>query len=190
MALAILELVDSGHSNVRFNIDTGTNRYWRLKAGRSIKRSNGVDWVDDVFLSTPIRLNEGSSLLNSSKNISVPFQQLLKGNSERRQADGSKVYVQLFSFKNADGKSPAFSDVVRLFTSPSVLEEPPADFALPFSVPTMRAAEPFRSPRRIPCASARDLYTRQASLEDLLGGVVKAAAPFVMNLLAGAKAAP
>ena len=191
MALAILDLIDSGHGNVRFNIDTGTNRYWRLKAGRSVRRSNGVDWVDDVFLSTPIRASEsGGSLLNSSKKVSVPAQEFLKGNTGRRQPNGSRVYVQLFSFKNADGKSPAFSDVVRLFTASGVLEEVPADFALPFSVQAMSVAEPFRSPRRIPCTSSRELYARQASLEDLLGGIVKAAAPFVMNLLGGAQAAP
>lgn len=182
MALAILELLASEKANVRFKIDTGTNRYYRLKIGRGVRRKNGIDWVDDIFFSTPVGTNDAAGdLLNSSKDISIPATSFDKGNA----------YVQLFSFKNAEGKSPAFSRVVKVPMGSGFLAEPPADFALPFSDPaSMNMTDSFQPPRRIPCRSYAETYSQQASLEDLLAGIVKNAAPMVLDLLGGAKNAP
>ena len=105
MALAILELLAFEKAYVRFNIDTGTNRYYQLKIGRNVQRKYGIDWVDDVFFSTPVGTNDaGGNPLSSSKDISIPVTRFNKENA----------YVQLFSFKTAQGKSPAFSRVVKV----------------------------------------------------------------------------
>src|SRR5713226_2301192 len=112
MALAILELVGFEGPKVRFNIDTGTNKYYRLKVGRNVQHKGGIDWIDDVTSSTPLGINDaGGVLLKSSRDVSMPASYFDKDNA----------YVQLFSFKTAAGKAPAFSRVLHIpvgFTSP------------------------------------------------------------------------
>src|SRR6266700_6093786 len=105
MALAILELVDFGSAVATFNIDSGTNRDFVLKIGRSFENRNGIDWIDDVTYSTAPAVNEnGGSLFRSSKEVALPAS---------RFADGAR-YVQLFTFKGPDHRSPAFSQVVEI----------------------------------------------------------------------------
>lgn len=177
MALAILELVDFEPAQVRFNIDTGTNRYYQLKIGRNVRRKSGIDWVDEVFFSTPVSLNEvGGSLFNSSKDISLPI----------KRFDKEKAYVQLFSFKTPGGKSPAFSRVLQVPGGLGGLPGSGINLAPSLSIATsMKTTDPFQAARRIPCRSYKEVYARQASLEDLLAGIVKVAAPAVLNLLGG-----
>ena len=154
MALAILELLAFEKAYVRFNIDTGTNRYYQLKIGRNVQRKYGIDWVDNVFFSTPVGTND--------------------------------AYVQLFSFKTAQGKSPAFSRVVKVPVGSGI--PVPVDFAPFFSIgESMNTTDSFQPPRTIPCRTYTEAYERQASLEDLLAGIVKIAAPTVLNLLGGAQ---
>src|ERR1044072_4719854 len=99
MALAILELLTFDGANVRFRIDTGTNKYYQLRVGKSVHHSNGIDWVDEIFLKTRIAANEtGGSLLNSFREIAIPATRLGAGHA----------YVQVFRFKTTGGKSPAF----------------------------------------------------------------------------------
>lgn len=177
MALAILELLAFEKGNVRFNIDTGTNRYYQLKIGRNVQRKYGIDWVDDVFFSTPVRTNDaGGGLLSSSKDIVLPVTRFDKENA----------YVQLFSFKTAEGKSPAFSSVVKV---PMGMGVPgPIDYAPSYSISKpMNTNDTFQPPRAIPCRTYAEVYARQASLEDLLAGIVKIATPAVLSLLGGAQ---
>jgi hypothetical protein len=174
MALAILELLAFDGANVRFRIDTGTNKYYLLKAGKRVERRNGIDWVDEIFLKTRIARNEaGGDLFNSSKEIAIPATRLGAGHA----------YVQLFSFKTPDGKSPAFSRVINVPVSAAGSYDAP-DYDIPMSMFTsMNTLEPFRSPRTAPCRTCRDVYSQPASLDELLAGIVKVASPIVMNLL-------
>ena len=180
MALAILELLTFDKAGAKFNIDTGTNKYYKLKIGRNTQQKSGVDWVDDVYFSTPVSINEASgSLLNSTKDISVPFSRFEKGNA----------YVQLFSFKTAEGKSPAFSQIVEVPMGVMVPDGDPIDFASTLSSSTaMNTIEPFKSVRKIPCSSHLQQYSKQASVDDLLASIVKIATPVVLNLLGGSSA--
>src|SRR5713101_1296437 len=175
MALAILELGEWGNAKVGFNIDTGTSRYYRLKIGRNVQRKYGIDWVDDVYYQTPVTLNDaGGSLLNSAKDVFIPIRQFDKGD----------VFVQLFSFKSPQGKSPAFSRVVKVPLGLGRWGAPTPTFAPSFSNPTaMQTIVPFQSPRSIPGRDFGATYARTASLEDLLAGIVKIAAPLVAKLL-------
>ncbi len=179
MALAILELLDFDKARVQFRIDTGTNKYYQLKIGRNVRRKHGIDWVDSVVVATPMSSNEaGGGLLNSSTEISIPAPRF--GNSN--------AYVQLFSFKTTKGKSPAFSRVIKVGMGFRFRSREADDLELPFAVATsMNTSGSFQTPRTIPCRTYRETYSQQASLDDLLGKIVKMAAPAVLNLLGGAK---
>ena len=178
MALAILELDSIGKDGARFRIDTGTNRYYQLKLGRGVRRKGGIDWVDEVFFSTPIGSNTaGGSLLDSRKNVSVPIKVFDRGN----------IYVQLFSFKNAVGKSPGFSDVLDLPAGSAALAAIPVDFALPSSIPVEMITVPFNAPHSLPCRTCAEAYAQQASIEELLGSIAKVAVPIVTGFLGGAQ---
>lgn len=179
MALAILEPEAFESGGVRLKIDTGTNRYYRLKIGKSVEQKYGLDWVDEVFFSTPIRTNEhGGSLLDSSTDVVIPVQQLKNENSY--------AYVQLFSFKDANGKGPTLSKVRKL---PSGLGGANLDLAPSLSVAkskSMTTATSFRNPRvAIPCETYANRYAQATSIEDLLSGILKVAGPIVLNLLSG-----
>ena len=125
MALAILELSGFGRGGVRFQIDTGTNKYYRLKVGRSIERRNGIDWVGDLFYATKMAMNAaGGGLLHSSTEISIPTDRIEHGHA----------YVQLFTFKTPEGRSPAFSRVVKVpvgsGASDDLLDDVPAELTM------------------------------------------------------------
>jgi len=176
MALAILELLAFDNGNIRFKIDTGSNRYYQLRFGKAVQPRFGLDWVDDVTYATPMALNEaGGELFNSSKEISLPAARLDRGH----------VYAQLFSFKDTQGKSPAFSPVLKVPVG-SGYRVP--DFAPSFSLSTfttMNTCRQFNPPRYISCQTGREALSRSASFDDLLAGIVKIAGPAVMNLLGG-----
>ncbi|MBI2188672.1 MAG: hypothetical protein HYU37_16355 [Acidobacteria bacterium] len=181
MALAILELVAFENENVRFRIDTGTNRYYRLKIGTRVRRANTIDWVDEVVFATPVATNEvGGELLNSSKEIALPVGRLADGHG----------YVQLFSFKTPDGRSPAFSRVLEVPADGGLHTLDEANIpALSLSA-AMNMTNAFNEPRAIPCRTGADVYARTASWGELLGQVVKVAAPAVLKLLAGGQKTP
>lgn len=180
MALAVLELLDFDRAGLRFRIDTGTNRYYQLRVGRAVERRQGIDWVDEVAFATEMSVNEaGGGLFNSSKEVAVPAP---------RFEGGQKAYAQLFSFKTAEGRSPAFSSVVRVPLGAASLTGPSYDFAPALSVPTstaMNTIDSFNEPRRVACRTYGEVYARQASVEELLAEVVKVGVPLALKALAG-----
>ncbi len=180
MALAILELLTIEQNNVRFKIDTGTNRYYQLKIGRNVQKKSGIDWLDEVFFATPVSVNDaGGSLWNSSKPVSIPT----------RQFDQGKVYVQLFSYKTPQGKSPALSRVIRVPIGLTIPDGPLPELAASLSrLTAMNSIASFSPPRRIPCQTGTEAYAQQASLEDLFASLVRVAGPIVLNLLSGSNA--
>ena len=116
MALSILELVDFGRAAANFTIDTGTNRLYVLKIGRSVRNRSGIDWIDDVTYATPPATNEnGGNLFRSSKEVALPA---------RRFADGAR-FAQLFTFKSPGHRSPAFSRVIEIPGRIALPEPPP-----------------------------------------------------------------
>ena len=181
MALAILEALDIAGTNLRLHVDTGTNRYYQLKIGRSVQRRDGLDWVDDVYFTTPVRVNRsGGDLFNSSQEValSVPATPL----------DEGIAYVQLFTFKTPEGKSPAFSRVVKIHPGLGIpLPRFPTamDISQTLSVDApMNSPDTFQPTRQVPCRTYGEVYAQQASLQDILSAVVKFAGPLVQDLLA------
>ena len=190
MALAWLNVLDVGRDALRFAIDTGTSRYYQLRVGRARSTREGVDWVDGVYLTTPIKPNDaGGSLLPASREVRVPASRLDRGDS----------YVQLVTYKTPDGRGPAFSDVVMV---PGALElrgrlarRDLADYGTPPMTPTLpmsvsrsmstasTASEQFQAARKIPCVQSPDSLALETSIEDVLSGIVKVAGPVVLKML-------
>jgi hypothetical protein len=180
MALAILDIVGLDGSSARFRVDTGTNPYYQLKLGRSVQTRSDLDWVDDVVLQTPLRLNPaGGSMFDTATEILVPVDKL----------EQSKAYAQLFTFKTRAGRSPAFSSVVRLNRA---LTLPGPDYTAPESLDMQAAADitdaPFRRPRSVACRTCAEQFSAPA-IGDLLTQIVRVAGPIVMQLLGQPQAA-
>ncbi|SAL05091.1 hypothetical protein AWB81_07013 [Caballeronia arationis] len=174
MALAILELQAMDAGSARFRIDTGSNRYYQLKVGRGVTQRLEMEWVDDVYRTLPLASNPAAgNLIDSHTQAAIPLSAIDKG----------KAYVQLFTFKSADGRSPSFSDVLAIGDSVR-LPDPPANFALPQSLtPAMTRMQTL--PRVVPCRTGRQALAQQNSLDGLLGDIAKAAVPVVAGLLKG-----
>lgn len=175
MALAILELGSYDEANLELRIDTGTNLYYQIKAGTEVRRDLGIDLVENVYVTTPmVRNAAGGDVLNSSTDISIPSQRFNRPNT----------YIQLFSYKNPERKSPAVSRAVRVPVALDLPVRSPSDYAASFaksiSGGTMQMnATQHRTPRRITCRTASLVH--QASIDQLLGGVLKLAAPVVLE---------
>ncbi len=183
MALAILELVDFNRSAARFHIDTGTNRYYQLKVGRKVQNRSEVDWIDEITYTSPVKENPASAnLFNSGGEIAIPADTFGNGST----------YVQLFSYKTPQGKSPAFSEVIMAPVGAGgrlpegFMPALSLSAAMTAPAPIQNRPAAFQSPRRIPCETASERYSQAASLEDLLSGVIKVAGPIVLKLLGSA----
>ncbi len=173
MALAILDLLDYDDANFRFQVDTGTNAYYQLRAGTGVRRDLGIDLVDDVYYTTPLAQNQQGDLFESSREIAVPA----------RHFDRPNTHAQLFSFKTPDRKSPAFSRAIRIPAGYKLPPRGPSDYAASFSRATIMNGSAYRKARRIPCRSAA--LAHQASFDDVLGAILKLAAPILGDLLKG-----
>jgi hypothetical protein len=174
MALAILEFNTIEKGQAKFTIDTGTNEFYYFKIGRSERERSGIKWVDEVVTKTAVQKNEKSiSLFNSSKECAIS----LKG------IKNDPCYVQLFSFKNKEGKSPAFSNVIKIPMGLNEIEEPDV-FSLSTSITEKSMTmNRFNTHRTIPHTLPN--YSQQESFEDILSGIVRIAGPIVMGLLTG-----
>lgn len=173
MALALLELLEVDLDQVKFRIDTGTNRFYQLKVGRAYRSRSGINWIDQVVYATPITANPASNnWFNSTQEVSLPVTRFENG----------RAYVQLFSFKNPQGKSPAYSNILRV--SLGVDASPPANLVAPFSVEaTMNRPMSFEAPRRVAFHPGVTNFAQPASIDNLLGAILNAAGPLVSNLL-------
>src|ERR1044072_377778 len=175
MALAILEFIGENRGKIWFKIDTGSNPYYQVKIGKGISSRDRNSWLDGVVHASQMGKNDAGGLLfNSSKTIGLPADQF----------DRNTAYVQLFSYKTPQGKSPAFSKVVKV---PLGLSVPELPYQLPrtLSVDMQMNTAPFDRPRRVACRTYKQEFSRQASVEDLLAGVLKIAAPAVLDPLKG-----
>lgn len=173
MALAVLEFVGEERGKIWFKIDTGSNPFYQVKIGKGIQSQGANKWIDEVVSTTQMSRNEsGGQLFNSSTTIGVPANLF----------DRKTAYVQLFSYKTAQGKSPAFSGVLKVPLGLSVPELPyqePIDISLSMAMNTVE----FARPRSVQCRTWQEELSQQASLGDLLAEIVKLAAPAVIEAI-------
>ncbi len=177
MALALLELQDADDARLVFRIDCGTNTQRRLQIGGAVERG----LVADIYYSTPAGPAAGAQQpLDSAEALQVP----------RRALHGRHAYAQLVSWKDG-GRARAVSEVIDLAgvipmlaslrTQPTVRNS-----TLAMSIDEVRATAPLREARSVPHRTA---LARPASLDSLIGEIVKLAAPVVLDLLKQAPAA-
>ena len=172
MALAILAWIDADESNARFRIDAGTNTHYQLKFGRDVREDDGDEWVDDVYYTGPVQRSDGGrDVFRAPAEISVPLRRL-----ERRS------FAQLFTWKDGD-KAQAVSEVVAVAGAAFGPSERVRGLSLGLSGAAMthNGTAAFLAARQVPNRGAP--LARAATLEGLLGEVVKIASPVVLDLL-------
>jgi hypothetical protein len=179
MALAILEFLAIDNKAAKFRIDTGTNGYYYVKIGRAIGEGDGMKWVDDVTSKTPLSRNQKSgALLSSATEIAVPS----------KLFNRDDCYAQLFSFKNTEGKSPAFSKVIKVPVALKI-DIPTRDqdiYSLSTSVNSYQMSASVLNPHRnIPHIEPASDFSTQASYADLLSEIIKVAGPIVVGIVSG-----
>jgi hypothetical protein len=194
MALAILRLDDSpchdltsapaGHSLV---VDTGTSTHYRLHLGKEVRREDGFTLLDGPYWSSPLRVNP-----QAGRHVDTQVRVVLDPSLVTKPG----TLVQLETCRGADGKGPTWSAPLRL---PGFTGLPGAGPTLRRQGMTMARSTPtsvtmsthtaavrtmtLAAPRMVPVRSAADVFSRPASIGDLIAQVVQAAAPIALNLL-------
>ena len=177
MALALLELKDADDAHLEFRIDCGTNTQRRLQIGDAVDG----DLVAGVYYTSPAGPAVGAQqLFDSSEALQVP----------RRALRGRRAYAQLVSWKDG-GRARAVSEVIDLAgVTPMLASTRPqrtaTNSALTMSIDEALGTAPLREARSVPHRAA---LARPASLDSLIGEIVKLAAPVVLDLLKQAPAA-
>ena len=177
MALALLKLLSFGDDIGRFSIDTGTNPYYTIKIGQGSYKDNAFELLDGVVSETGLRRNEKSSnLLDSDMVVTIPAGRFSDKN----------CYVQLQTFKDETGRSPAYSKIVKMRT-PLRLPQVEQD-AYSFSYSKNRFAmyqEPLNAQRNIPFAETSPATSGNKGKDQLLRQLVESASPMVLGLVNG-----
>ena len=178
MALAILRLDDSdpttpggGHTLV---LDTGTSSHYRIHLGKEVRREHGFVLLDSTYWSSPLHVNP-----RAGRHVDTRVQYLLDASVVTEPG----TLVQLQTCRGPDGRGPAWSRPVRL---PGYRPtRPPREPVMTMSAMSVtRPATPaLAAPRMVPLRSAVEVFSRPASIADLIGAVVQKAAPIVLDLL-------
>lgn len=177
MALAILEFKSIDNNLAKFRIDTGTNRYYYLKVGKAVgERSGWMQMVEEVSSKTSLATNEKSdALFNTAKEISIPA----------RLFNREDCFVQLFTFKNNEGRSPTFSKVVKVPLALKI-DLPAGDiYSLSTSRNSIQMTQVVNPHRNIPHVAAEEMFATQTSFADILSQIIKIAGPIVAGIVSG-----
>jgi hypothetical protein len=175
MALAILRLDDTedpspgaGHSLV---VDTGTSTQYRIHLGKEVRREEGFVLLDGPYWSSPLQVNpQAGRHLDTRTRFSLDTALVTEPGS----------LAQLETVRAPDGRGPAWSRPVRL---PGYRPARPSR-ELTMTLSAWPAATPAPArPRMAPLRSAKDTFSRPASIADLIGTIVAQAAPIVTDLI-------
>ncbi|MBS3913268.1 MAG: hypothetical protein KG003_02125 [Bacteroidetes bacterium] len=179
MGLALLDIVDHEKGTLKCSIDIGENNYYRIVFGNETRDYNGFELIDNAINKTALltKKNNPAFLFKTSEEIVIPT------NTKNKNAK----YIQLFTYKTKDLKSPTFSQVKRM--TPEINLE----FSTPYSLsPTEEPATQikynnmpeniiFQPVRKVNFSAAKMAY--QSSFDDILGGILRIATPIVQQLL-------
>ena len=194
MALAILRLDDSpggdltggpaGHSLV---VDTGTSTHYRVHLGKEVRREDGFTLLDGPYWSSPLRVNP-----QAGRHVDTQVRVALDPSLVTEPG----TLAQLETCRALDGTGPAWSAPLRLpgfaglpGAGPALRRQgmtmarpAPASVTMPIRTAAVRTMT-LAAPRMVPVRSAADVFSRPASIGDLIAQVVQAAAPIALNLL-------
>jgi hypothetical protein len=180
MALALLTSLEQSGDRVLLQIDTGTNPLYRVLVGREVRHDDVFTVLDDVFWQSPwMRNDKAGRHVDTRVRASFPA-----------SVAEPRCLVQVVTAKDGP-RAVAYSVPRRLLVAPGLTDEQPDDGLLDMSnslsrTPTL--ASRFAAPGMVGVRSARQVFTRPASVEDLLGSLAQAALPLVQKLLAEATA--
>ncbi|SDH26061.1 hypothetical protein [Chitinophaga filiformis] len=170
MALAILQWESADSQNHRFMMDIGTNTWYRFKIGRQIINRAGIKWVDEISKVTPFQQKKKLTFLgDSQEEIRIP----------KNYFDGGNCYIQLLSAKDRNGTSPAVSNVIRVPAGFQHADTGRLNISSSASIDMQTTA--FNPIRNI--SHEQQYLSQQASIEDILGSLVKAVLPVAISLL-------
>jgi hypothetical protein len=170
MALAILQWESADSQNYRFMIDIGTNTWYRFKIGRRVIDRAGIKWVDGISKVTPFQQKKKLTFLgDSQEEIRIP----------KNYFDGENCYIQLLSAKDKNGTSPAVSNVIRVPVGFQHVNTGRLNVSSSASIDMQTTA--FNPIRNI--SHEQQYLSQQASIEDILGSLVRAVLPAAISML-------
>ncbi|NLR77988.1 hypothetical protein [Chitinophaga eiseniae] len=170
MSLAILHWESADNHSYHFKIDIGTNEYYQFKIGKQIITRAGIQWVDDISKVTPFQRKKKLTFLgDSEEEVTLP----------KKYFDRENCLVQLCSAKDSNGRAPAVSKVIRIPVAMQQINT--MHFNLSSSASTMMDTTDFNPVRNI--TAEQQSLSQQTSVEDILGGLVRAVLPAAISYL-------
>lgn len=190
MALALLRLDDTDPSaGPTIVLDTGTSTHFRIHLGKEVRRDEGFTLLDGPYWSSPLQVNPAAG-----RHVDTTTRVVL----DPALVTEPHTLIQLESCRGADGHGSAYSMPVpvpgpgsgptslppELPRRRTMTPHTPPRLAGTMSVPTSSARTlSAAAPRTGPVRSAAEVFSRPASIGDLISRVVQAAAPLVLSLL-------
>ena len=185
MALAILKYRQKQNDKIVFEADIGTNQWYEIRIGKSKRKFNGLELVDEV--------TNNSALLKAPVKDNTSFQTHFLLEKNAALFDRESRYIQLFSYKDRKKAAPAVSDVIAVVPSLADVED---SYKLP-KMMTMQQ-ETYTTPsvevKKAPFGLKETRVSEAMFFNALLGavpGLLKNALPMIGKILPGLqKAAP
>lgn len=180
MALALLYVVEADDTGIRLDLDTGTSPFYRIHLGSEVHRDHGFSLVEPYWSSAVRRNPKAGVHLDTRTNCVLP--------AEAVERPGT--LVQLQAMGHISGRAPTYSHPARLPARSSSRRESAGPHAprpsMGLDVMTGPGGPgPAQAPARsIGARGAKEVYSRPASVDDVLGAVVELAGPVVAKLLA------
>jgi len=167
MALAIFKFQDQGDTQYRFEIDLGVNRYYTYSIGSGKSQSfDDLPQLSQTSFTSPLIGPLPDSSLGRTV-LEVPNQQF----------DRQNRFIQLSSFRTAEGIGPAISEIVEI----NFISTPLPASALSFDPVT---AMPSRSIETVPFQYRETQPVSSATFRDSVSNVAKAVAAPVLKTVA------
>ncbi len=111
MALAYISFAGMNSGQAEFYADIGTNKFYRYRIGGVKNRTNGLDQLDEVTHNSELFEHSDSNPFNSRFMIKVPVTLFQR----------SREFVQLYSYGDKQGISPAISEATEVNPQADIL---------------------------------------------------------------------
>ncbi len=116
MALAVLRYLEETGNGPVFRADIGSNEYYQYRIGEAKRKYKGLEFVDKVSFKSELIKAE-----RKYEDIKTDF--LFK--VSRQLLQGKERFIQLYSYRDQSGKSPAISEVANV--APNLSDIGPID---------------------------------------------------------------
>lgn len=105
MALAYIQVEEVGDRSISFHADTGSNRYYRYKVGKSRSSLGGLEQVDETVYASPMEERPEGTAFSTAFRLEIP----------REVFGGENRLLQFYSFADREGKGPAISKIIEVY---------------------------------------------------------------------------